>query len=232
MNEMEMEKRKKQLGGGDSVVKPNAAFRYFNDQFANLTQSKSVVTKWPLVSCMISYNSKLAVTVTKKDEREYFVKMYDLITFKQTFEEKIGGLDESYIKLKEVEQNETGTFFAIAYADDGYFRLRTFGETARATVEEIASDELDINMALNLDNFMMPIDNFPDPFINCCFVTNELIYANLYHNFTTTHHSFVYNHVSKQVSSHQAVKMNSNIQNFPWKCFYSKSENEVFSFYR
>jgi len=63
-------------------VKPNAAFRYFNDQFANLTQSKSVVTKWPLVSCMISYNSKLAVTVTKKDDREYFIKMYDLITYK------------------------------------------------------------------------------------------------------------------------------------------------------
>ena len=99
-----MEKRKKQLGGGgDAVVKPNSAFRYFNDQFSNLTQSKSVMTMYPLVYVMITYNSKLAVTVTKKDDREYFIKMYDLITYRQTFEENIGGLPESYIKLKEVE---------------------------------------------------------------------------------------------------------------------------------
>lgn len=160
---------------------------------------------------MISYNSKLAITVTKKDDTEYFIKMYDLITYKQTFEEKIGGLEESYIKLKEVEQNDGGNFFAIAYADDGYFRIRTFGETARASMEEITSDELDINMALDIDNYTMPIDNFPDPFINCCFVTDDLIYANLYHTFTTTHHSFIYNHVTKDVTSHQVVKMKSNI---------------------
>jgi hypothetical protein len=149
---------------------------------------------------MITYNSKCACTVTKKDDREYYVKMYDLSTYEQTFEEMIGGKSTSYIKLKEVEQNSAGDGFAIAYFDDGNFKIRTFGETNR-TPEEIASEELDVSKELNLDNHTMPIDNFPDPFITCTFITNELLYANLYHTPTRTHHSFVYNIVSKVVSS-------------------------------
>jgi len=58
---------------------------------------------WPIVSVMISYNSKYAVTVTKKDDRCSFVKMYELQTYKMAFEECVGGKEDSYIKLKEVE---------------------------------------------------------------------------------------------------------------------------------
>lgn len=182
---------------------------------------------------MITYNSKSAVTVTKKDDREYYVKMYDLVTYQQTFEEKIGGTDNSYIKLKEVEQNAAGDGFAIAYFDDGNFRIRTFGEKTR-TEAEIAAEELDVSKALGLDNHTMPIDNFPDPFITCTFVTDELLYANLYHTPTRTHHCFVYNIKTKAVTSHQAIPMpeKSTKQNFPYKCFYSEEDNEVFSFYR
>ena len=114
---------------GSDELKPNSRFRYFSDLFANQTKCKNVTTMYPLVSCMITYNSKLVVTVTKKDDRECYIKMYCLDTYKQTFEEKIGGEPNSYIKLKEVEQNDGGSFFAIAYIDDGKFRLRTFGET-------------------------------------------------------------------------------------------------------
>lgn len=44
-----------------------------------------------------------------------------------TMEEMVGGEPDSYIKLKEVMQNKEGTQFAIAYLDDGNFKLRTFG---------------------------------------------------------------------------------------------------------
>ena len=64
--------------------------------------------------------------------------------------------------------------------DDGYFKLRTFGTTTR-TEEEIAETELDINKALDLNNHTIPIYNFPDPFITCCFVHDDWIYVNLYH---------------------------------------------------
>jgi len=40
---------------------------------------------------MITYDSQRAVTVSKKSEQEYYVHMYDLETYEQVFEEKIGG---------------------------------------------------------------------------------------------------------------------------------------------
>jgi hypothetical protein len=53
---------------------------------------------------IITYDSSTAVAVSKKDNSEYWVKMYPLngeaFPF---FEEKIGGNDDDYIKLKEVE---------------------------------------------------------------------------------------------------------------------------------
>ena len=58
---------------------------------------------YPIVSCIITFNSKLAITVTKRNDREYYVKHYSLDRYKQTFEEKVGGKPDSYIKLKEVE---------------------------------------------------------------------------------------------------------------------------------
>ena len=47
--------------------------------------------------------STRAITVTKRNDREYYVKMYDLESYELTFEEKIGGKPDSYIKLKDVE---------------------------------------------------------------------------------------------------------------------------------
>lgn len=41
--------------------------------------------------------------MTMKDERTYWVKQYNLESYAITFEEMIGGLEDSYIKLKEVE---------------------------------------------------------------------------------------------------------------------------------
>lgn len=52
---------------------------------------------------IITFDSTKAVTVTKKDDREYFVKQYDLESYEMTFEERIGGHENAYIKLKEVE---------------------------------------------------------------------------------------------------------------------------------
>ena len=51
---------------------------------------------------MITYNSRRVVTVTKEDDTMYYVKMYDLNTYKLCFQEAVG-CPNSYIKLKEVE---------------------------------------------------------------------------------------------------------------------------------
>ena len=82
---------------------------------------------YPIISCMITYNSKSVVTVTKATDREHYIKQYSLESYAMTFEEKIGGGENNYIKAKDVEQNFSGTKFMIAYYDDGIFKLRTFG---------------------------------------------------------------------------------------------------------
>ena len=55
------------------------------------------------MSCFETFNSKLAITVTKKSDMEYFIKMYDLNSYEQVFAEKVGGKPDCYIKCKEIE---------------------------------------------------------------------------------------------------------------------------------
>ena len=90
---------------------------------------------YPLVTMCISYDSTRALTVTKKDDTEHWVKQYDLNTGDLTFEEKIGGGEDSCIKCKEVEQNADGSGFAICYNDDGWWRLRSFGKKTRTDAQ-------------------------------------------------------------------------------------------------
>lgn len=113
--------------------------------------------------------------------------------------------------MKEIEQNDAGNIFAAPYLDDGRFYIRFFTineeEGLVRSEEEIKENELDINSALGLNDHTMPIDNFPDPFINCCFVEDTLIFVNLFHNATLTHHHFFYNTDTKLITSHETVLM-------------------------
>lgn len=70
--------------------------------------------------------------------------MHDLESYEQTFFMKIGGNPNQYIKVKEVEQNQTGDKYVIGYLDDGKFYLRTFDKNQK-TDEEFEKDTFDIN---------------------------------------------------------------------------------------
>ena len=79
---IEMEKQKEVMGANvEHDIKPNPRFRNYSDLLSALTKSKNVVTKWPLIQVMISYNSKYAITATKKNDHECFIKMYNLETY-------------------------------------------------------------------------------------------------------------------------------------------------------
>ena len=90
---------------------------------------------YPIQTMLISQDSSVAITVTKADETESWIKMYSMQTQELTFEEKIGGSPEQYIKVKEVEQNPDNQHYAVVYQDDGKFRLRIFGRNTRSEVE-------------------------------------------------------------------------------------------------
>ena len=58
---------------------------------------------YPIISMLITYDSTKAITLSQKDHKTFYVKMYDLETYDLTFEEEIGGEDATYVKVKEVE---------------------------------------------------------------------------------------------------------------------------------
>jgi len=218
---------------GETVSnKPNSRFKNFKELFNNLLKSSDVTTAYPVNSIIISYDSTKAVCVLKKNDREYYVEMYDLVTYEQTFKEKVGGGENQYIKLKEVEQNAKGTKFAITYFDDGLFRMRWFGKTSR-TEEEIAKEELDISKLLGLDNWTMAINGFPDPYIVCSFLDDDRIFVNLFYNPTLTHYHFIYDVSKKAIVGKTVTKvLDCSKKNFPYKSFYNDEKDEIYTFYR
>ena len=114
-------------------LSPNINFKRYHNEFNYLIHSSTVVTRYKVVSIAISYDSSVAICITKRNEEEYWIHMYSLMTNLEVFSELISG---SYIKVKEVAQNEKGTKFAIVYYDDGIFKLRQFMKEKR-TQEEI-----------------------------------------------------------------------------------------------
>ena len=184
------------------------------------------------------------MTVTKANDREYYVKMYSFESDSKEgkksenaspepcFEEKIGGGANDYIKLKEVEQSSDGKKFAIVYNNDGKFRLRTFGHKERSP-EEIAANELDINGLLDINDWTMAIQGFPDPYVTCTFISDDLIFVNLFHNYSLTHYHFIYDVTAKKkVGNSVSLEMECSKKNFPYKCFYNEELKEVYCFYR
>ena len=101
---MEVEKNKIALGAkSDQDIKPNKRFKNFNDVFSGLTRSKNVMTQDPIISLLMTYDSVSAITVTKKNDREHWVHMFNMESMEMTFEACYGGIDEvSYIKMNEI----------------------------------------------------------------------------------------------------------------------------------
>ena len=167
---------------------------------------------------LITYDSTRAVTVMKKNDYEVYIKMYNLETYEETFEEMIGGREDQYIKVKEVEQNSTGTMFAVVYFDDGYFRMRTFGKEQRDR-SVIAEEEVDFNRIFGLDNYTMANADFADPFITCCFATDNYIFVNFFYNYTRTHYHFLWDIVKRKVVGipQKSKKIQGDISDLPIK---------------
>lgn len=106
----------------------------------------------------------------------------------------------------------------MAYIDDGHFKLRTFFKETR-DLKTIFDNELDINKAIQLNNFTMPINGLSDPFIVCSFIDSpddsRLVVA-LFHSKTLMHYHFIYNDGTKELEGPPVLlKMNCTRKNFP-----------------
>lgn len=52
--------------------------------------------------------------------------MFDVVTAKQIFLERVGGDPHQYIKLDDISQFDDSDKYAVSYFDRGKFNLRTF----------------------------------------------------------------------------------------------------------
>lgn len=209
----------------------------------NLCVTKNVVTKHPLVSMIQTYDGGKAITVSKADEFASYISMYNLDTLEKMFEEKIDSRKEqkTCIKVKEVEQNAAGKIYAVVFLDDGLFKMRTFQKNTR-TKQEIAANEVNFNKVLGINDYTMANTDFPDPFITCCFIDDDRIFVNLFHNYSLTHYHFIWNCKTRKVTGKprrgkgdEAITHHistCNMKNFPYKCFYNDEKDEIYSFYR
>jgi len=110
--------------------------------------------------------------------------------------------------------------------------MRTFTVQTR-TEDEVKSNELDVNGLLGIDNWTMAIQGFADPFINCAFISDSLLFVALFHNYSLTHYHFAYDMDAKRlVGKVTSFKMDCSKKNFPYKCFYNEDLKEVYCFYR
>lgn len=90
---------------------------------------------------------------------------------------------------------------------------------------------------LGMDDFTMCNQDFPDPYVTCCFVTKTLLFVNLFHNYTLTHYHFLYNTETRKIiggpdGKPVTKKLDCTKKNFPYKSFYNEERNEVYAFYR
>ena len=71
----------RQMDNELTTFKPNPRFRNYTNIFKDLVKQNNIVTMYPIVSMIITYDSTKAVTVTKKNDQTYYVKQYDLETY-------------------------------------------------------------------------------------------------------------------------------------------------------
>ena len=155
--------------------------------------------------------------------------MYSLETLELEFSEQILG---EYLKVKQMSQNSDATRFALPYNDNGVFKFRSFGRDTR-TQEVIDAEETNFNKLLGLDDWTMCLTSTPDPFITCCFVTNEVVFINLFHTYSHTHYHFFFNIEKRDIEGEVASMAIENYSsNFPLKCIYNEDSEEIYSFYR
>ena len=55
-------------------------WKNYNEIFDNLTIQKKVMTAYPIVSCMITYDSSRTIVVTKEDDTAYHIRQFSLTT--------------------------------------------------------------------------------------------------------------------------------------------------------
>lgn len=180
-----------------------------------------VLTEYPIVSCIISYDSTRTIVITKCNDYQFFVRMFDLENDNRLcFTETIGSgdADTDFIRAKDIVQNIKGNKYAFTYFNNGQYKLRVFDKKER-NPRIVEKDDYDLNRLIGVDTSCMAINGFNDPFTTCCFLTDDkLLGVSVYHAPTHCHYHMIINSKKRDVVGEvQKYKIpNSNPKNFPY----------------
>ena len=71
-----------------------------------------VDTEFDVVNLEITYDSKYCIAIVNDRDEHFEVQGYSLSTYEMSFSYKFRG---TYIKMNQVEQNNDGTLYCLAY---------------------------------------------------------------------------------------------------------------------
>jgi hypothetical protein len=240
--------------GSSAEVKPCASMLKHKNTFSQLLVANEVVTKFPIISMIINYESTRTLTLTygipaeddndedveKGIEGAYWIKQYSLSTYKLEFQEILGGKKKDFMKCKEIEQSPLGDKYLVCYNNDGVFYFRDFNKYAstekkQRTQEEVDCSTVNVNKLLGIKPNTMCHNDFHDPYMTGCFIDQDIIFVSVFENFSLTHYHFFFDLVKRTLVGEVHVKKMEGIMpgtDFPIKCFYNEDLKEVYLFYR
>jgi hypothetical protein len=201
-------------------------FKPYTNVFDDLTVKSNQDTTYPLVNVVITQNSKHCIAIASKNDEHFEIQGFCLTHKHRVWTKEYS--NGKYLKMNLIEQNADGTEFAIAYQDNGYFRVIFINDKGEVL------DTLDVTDLLKIDEQSTPITGFMEPLITTCFIKNREVFVQAYHRIEKKHYHFIYDYGLKQVlnqTTASELKDCSTI-NFPVKSFYSSITNCVYTFYR
>jgi hypothetical protein len=186
-----------------------------------------VDTIYDIISVCITFDSKFAIAIVFRSDKINVIRIYALNSADMckhfVSEHEIKGF---YVKAKSINQTDDGQLFNCPYFDDGNFWLLLFN--TEKTIEKI-----DISEMLKIDRRSRPNVGFPDPLINACFIGEDRVFINLFHNRDLNHWHLIYNYKEKKIVGEPVcVKLGESKLNFPYNNFYDSKRQKVYCFYR
>lgn len=130
-------------------------FMKYKNHFLNMTNKKYIFTQFDVMSVIITYDSQHLIAVLEASEKLYYVRIYGLENHVKYREFMIEG---QRIKAKEVQQNSSGSFFALPYFDSGLYKILFFNMNGDV-------DHLLANSVTGIDDSTLAIAGISDPLI-------------------------------------------------------------------
>jgi hypothetical protein len=180
--------RQKTTTSDETRIEGLDQFQEHADLFQDLTKRQFIDTKVDVVNGVITYDSKNCVVICSKDAENMELQSYSLTPpYAQQF---LHAFEGRWLKMNIIEQDSAGARYAVAFQDDGHFRVLVITNQGEQIVD------LDVASIIGTDSGSKPLSGFHEPLVSAVFLPNddpersdepeEKILISAYHRFEKT----------------------------------------------